>query len=469
MTALLRISFIWVLGALAILVLSGWLQYNGFQSDAGIRLWSKAILQVDGPASFKSSDALYPPLPFVVSMMAHGLIGAQSIPVPTLVSAAVVGLLIVLWYENLILRGSYTRQTAALIIVLVVSNPLFLFSISDAPEMAFLCLGAWIFARGIVHLRLNGNAPDMMKVAVGLLIIGLSSSYGILIALASVPFMALAARPSLLVASPTGYVLAMIFPVICAVGSLLFIGAIFNTPLIAPTYSVSHSTTLSPAAYAYLIGVCPTVVCALRMWRIPSHAVPLMCASGTIGGAMALDFNQGLLGDPLLAAAPLVVIGVVGVRFWPQGATRAMTVLLVLGFSWIAAYQFVAGSSQANAQRWILSVHGTAITPKSDTLRVAEFLRGRDGIMVDAERHPDLIVALGGIAGLVVAGSPDYEMVLFGGKPNQAYIVVNGEAGSPVVRDRVLRRFPGIAAAPPRGYALVFQQGEWMVFERQKT
>ena len=78
----------------------------------------------------------------------------------------------------------------------------------------FCILGTWLFARGIVNLRLTGNAPDMMKVAVGLLVVALSDSYGLMLCLGAMPFMIVAARPSMIAASSTGYLVAMFYPVL---------------------------------------------------------------------------------------------------------------------------------------------------------------------------------------------------------------------------------------------------------------
>ena len=48
---------------LLLLMTLAWTEMHGFVSARTTELWAKAIVQVDGPAVFKSTEAFYPPLP----------------------------------------------------------------------------------------------------------------------------------------------------------------------------------------------------------------------------------------------------------------------------------------------------------------------------------------------------------------------------------------------------------------------
>ena len=469
MTGLLRFTLIWTLAAVGFLALAAWLHLNGHLPDGLVQLWSKAILHVDGPPNFKSSDSIYPPLPLVVTMLVHAAVGAGTVPVPLLVSTATAALIAALWYANMHTKGGFSIALAAAAVLLLATHPFFLVAISEGPELAFLCLGVWIFARGILNLRLSGNAPDMMKVAVGLLIIGLSSSYGLLIALGAMPFLALAARPSVFVSSPIGYVIAIVFPVACAVGSLLFVSAIFDTPLVARGAPRLEAPTLATVAIVLAVASLPALVTAFKVRALPSYTVPLLAAVGSLGVALLFDHHRPFLGEPILAAAPLVAVCAVALRLWPATTSRAPAIIALLLVSWVAAAWVVAQTDRDRIQQWASALQGEEVGTSRDAFSVAAFLQGRDDILVDAERNPDLVAALGSVDGLVVNGAPAYELTLLGGLPRHRYIVVRGDVEAPIVRDRVLRRFPRLRTQPPPGYTVALVQNDWTVLARNET
>ena len=467
MVSLTRFISVWMIASVAFLAFSAWLHANGFLSEAAVRLWGKAILQVDGPRAFKSSEALYPPLPFVITMMVHSLIGSQGIPPTTLIGCAAAGCLAALWLVNLVIRGGYALPVAALCVFLLAANPLFLIAVAEGPEMTLLCMGTWVFTRGIVHLRLSGTAPDMMKVAVGLMIVGLSSTYGLLIALVSVPFLAIAARPSMLVASPVGYLMAMSFPVAGTVGALMFLSSIFNTPLFDRTPSIDPRATLALTAGAFGVAAMPALISAIRLIRSPTYAMPVFCATCTLGGAMALDLHQHLLDDPLLAASPLIMVSAVGLRFWPASADRAALAVGVLSLSWLMSAGLVAVGDHPRTQRWAAAVQGDRLETFDAAYDLVTFLDGKQDILIDAEHSPDLVIARGTVDGLVLAGTAAYELTLFSGNPAQSYIVVRHGSGPGAARDSLRRRFPDLATVPPRGYLPAYADDIWIVLARQ--
>ena len=463
---LMRSVLVGLLALGAFLAYSGWVEANGFFSEASTHLWARAILQAEGPETFGSTDAIYPPLPLVVTILVRLVTEPGGVPGPTLIASAVAALTAALWFANLTQRGGYHPVAAFLVTAALCLNPLYLRAVSSGPEMTFLCLGTWIFARGIVHLRLSGNAPDMMKVAVGMLIIGVSSSYGLLIALGSLPFLAIAGRPSMLAASAGGYVMAMVFPVACTVGSLLFVGAIFNTPLFPPSREFTQAASGTTIAWIFLLGALLSLMATIRLARYPSYSVPILCAVGTIGSAICFDRTFGLLDDPVLAAAPLVSVGAAAIRFWPPGAARWLIVSATVPLVCVALAVTINSVADGETLRWSRAVRGEA-QPLSSAESVASFLSGRDGIVLDAARNPDLVVALGSLDGLILSGDARYEILLSGGLPDQPYIVARGDPAAPIAEDRLLRRFPHLRTEPPFGYAPVYVAGDWTVLGRQ--
>ena len=468
MQAALRFSAVWAIAALGFLCLMGWLHANGFLSEAVIRLWSKAILVADGPPGYRSSDTLYPPLPFVVTLLLHHVIGALTLPPPVLIAVGSAGLMVALWWSHLTARGGYGAGTALLIVFLLGTNPVLLVAVSEGPEMALTCLGVWTFARGMVHLRTAGNAPDMMMVAAGLMLIAMSSGFGLLIAFGALPFLALAARPQNLLVSPIGYTLAMCFPVMCAAGSLAFVAAIFDAPLIRQANQIAAKTGPASSSVIIVALSLPAIAAIVRLRRQRDQAIPLICAILSIGGAMALDRIFRLLDDQILASAPLIAVSAAALRFWPPGPTRDPAVAAMLTMTWLSALILVAGNGTPDMRRWLDALR--AQPPVTETsVELADILRGRESVLIDAERNPDLVVALGSLDGLVLAGTASYELTLLGSIPRQDLIVLRASPGVGELPDRVARRFPQAGDRPPAGYRLLFSKGEWTVLQRDPS
>lgn len=62
--------------------------------------------------------------------------------------------------------------------------------------------------------------------------------------------------------------------------------------------------------------------------------------------------------------------------------------------------------------------------------------------MVDAERHPAIVEALGGAGTLLLARHPACDIALRGGRVRAGYIVVPRLERPGAMPDRVLQRFP---------------------------
>lgn len=428
-------------------------------------LWARAILQIDGPAQFRSSTAFYPPLPFVLALFVQPFTGAMAVPGPFLIAAALGAGLLLVWYVNLRDTAGFSRAASLGCVALLALNPFFLRAVAEGGEALLTLLGTWVFARGIVNLRLTGNAPDMMKVAVGMLVVSLSSSYGLMICLGSLPFMIVAARPSMLLASPTGYLFAMFYPIVAGIGSLMVVAAIFDSQLmpllvegVAPVALRDHLWVLA--------GLVPVALAAtLSNLRALQYFLPLMAINGAVVGAYVLNLGFHVESDLIIAAAPLLAVVVVALRFWPPSALRAPAVLAVLLLGLVLSAQSLRMAPPGESRDWALAVTGTRSPARDATAELAAVLQGKSGIMVDAERNPTIITALRGVKQLAVAGQVVYDWALEGGVPRAAYILIPAAGTEGATRDRILRRFPQLEQDRLAGYSEVFRNAAWRLFE----
>lgn len=450
---------------LLLLMSLAWTEANGFVSNNMVELWAKTIVQVESSVPFKSTDSFYPPVPYGLSLVVQLALRSPEVPVPFLLSAILGALVLVLWYFNLRDNG-FPSFVSGLVIILLGLNAFFLRSISDGPQSVLCILGTWVFARGLVNLRLTGNAPDMMKVAVGLLVVALSDSFGLMLCLGALPFMIVAARPSMIEKSPTGYMLAMFYPVVAAIGSLLFVNMIFDTSLLP--HPSEPSETLRPPNHALLLsGLGPaTLVAVFRNIKLPRLFMPLFAATGTVLGAYFLNNVYKVEADPALAIAPMLSVLVASIRFWPELPLRGPIAVFLVGFCLTMSYLVLQDTSHTETEAWRNALRGEPSQVREPTEHVADFLRAKSDIMVDAERNAEIVTALNGIERLVVAGQPAYDWPLEGGLPQARHILVPRQDDAKVRADRVLRRFPQLKEGSLPNYRVVYQNAFWRVFER---
>ena len=451
-------SFGFVVLALMLLLSLGWTEAHGFMSMDVTDLWAKSIVQIDGPVQFKATDAFYPPVPYALSLLGQAVLPDTQVPVPFVLSALVGAGLLVMWFLNLRDTGQFSAVTAAVVVLLLALNPFFLRALADGPETMFCILGTWLFARGIVNLRLTGNAPDMMKVAVGLLVVALSDSYGLMLCLGAMPFMIVAARPSMIAASSTGYLVAMFYPVLAAVGSLMFVSMIFDSRLV-PLLSETATPLTLREHLVILAGLGPAAfVAILRNILIPRLFMPLLAAVGAVLGGYTLNTFFHVEGDPAMALAPMLGVLVAAIRFWPNLPLREPIAITLMALSLLTSALVMRHVAHNETRVWTNAMLGKENAASRPTQEVVSFLRDKSEIMVDVEKNPQIVVGLGNIDRLVIAGEPAYDWALEGGVPRTNYIVVPRQAEGQITADRILRRFPQLRLSQLPGYEEVFQK-----------
>ncbi|KMK64954.1 hypothetical protein [Puniceibacterium sp. IMCC21224] len=466
MSPLIRMIAAWTALATVLLVTLAWAEANGFVSQSVTNLWAKAIVLIDGPPGFRATDAFYPPVPYVLALIIQGATGGTSVPIPSLLSAGLGAFLVLIWFFNLRDKGNLGTLAAILVTALLTLNPFFLRAVSDGPETVLLLIGSWIYARGLVNLRLSGNAPDMMKVAVGLLIVSLSHSYGLLICAGAMPCIIVAARPSMLVASSWGYLFSMFFPVLTAVASLLFISAIFNSSLI-PLIVGRDMDAVGGNHGVVLAGITPVAfVAVFRTVKSPRHFMPLLAAMGTVFGAYVLNSFYHIESDPFIAIAPMLSVIAVAMRFWPPVTMRTANMIALPALSLLLCLISFRENKGNETARWYTAMTRQNSGAVSPTREIAGFLVAKDNIMVDVERNPEIVTALGTVANLLLAGSPAYDTALQGGRITADYIVTQNGDDDSVTSDRVLRGFPLLKSDKLNNYGQVFEDDNWRVYQK---
>lgn len=450
----------------ALLFALGWMEAHGFVSSDVTELWAKAIVQIGSAGRFAASDAFYPPVPFALTLAIQYIAGGTGLPTPFVLSAALGAAMLVLWLKNLWLTEGFSLTGSCIVVALLALNPYFLRALADGPETMFTIFGTWIYAGGIVNLRLTGNAPDMMKVAVGLLIVAMSDNYGLMISLGALPFLIVAARPSMIASSSFGYLFAMFYPVAAALASLFFVAEIFNSALVPQL--VEGPSLIPVTEHLFILsGIVPMgLVVVFRNIMAPSLFMPLVAALGSVLGAYVLNIHLNVESDPFIAIVPMLGVVAAGVRFWPQTRLREPIVAILLATAIMQTMQVMRFTMIPETREWRQAALATDPGTAGPTAETAAFLSSKSGVMLDTERNPELVIAMGGVSQLIIAGEPIYDWALEGGLPQAPFIVVPKIPPEARIRDRILLRFPQLRQDGLAGYDMIHDNSHWRVFKK---
>lgn len=455
-----------------LLLAAAWIHAGGFMSDAVIGLWARSIVEIDGPIVFDSSQTFYPPIPYFMTVAAQRLLEPDGVPAPLLVSCAVGGALGMIWWYNLVERANFGPVAGLLCTLLLLLNPVFLFAVVAGPGDIFLIAGVWLFGRGLVNLRLSGTAPDLMKAAIGLLILAFSHRYGLLIVLASMPFTVLAGRPSLLKASTSGYLVALFFPLVFAVGSYAFVSWIFESNFIETLLATKLGRRFSLDQSMVVIGATlitgPLVVLSLMRFSTQQAIfMPAMAVALTICASVALDSGLHVSSNPALAVAPILGAVMLAIRFWPAERVRGILVAPMLAAGVAGGWHTVdaAGGAESRSLRHAM-LQELGEDPFARHRIAARFLDGHEGVMLDPEANPGIVVLLGGASDLILPGSEAFETTMMTHRLAAPVVAVRPVEHLPYQPDRILRVFPSLAIETPVGYALAHSSHGWRIFTR---
>jgi len=254
--------------------------------------------------------------------------------------------------------------------------------------------------------------------------------------------------------------------VLAAVGSLMFVTMIFDSRLV-PLLSETATPLTLREHLVILAGLGPAAfVAILRNILIPRLFMPLLAAVGAVLGGYTLNTFFHVEGDPAMALAPMLGVLIAAIRFWPNLPLREPIAITLMALSLLTSALVMRHVAHNETRVWTNAMLGKENAASRPTQEVVSFLRDRSEIMVDVEKNPQIVVGLGNIDRLVIAGEPAYDWALEGGVPRTNYIVVPRQAEGQITADRILRRFPQLRLSQLPGYEEVFQNSQWLVFER---
>ena len=477
------VSPVGLLAFIAALVLTAFAMRRGLVAEDAVTLWAGAIGAGGGGVPIGRIIASYPTLPFFATTALEFITPAGT-PTPALLAAGLMGFLACAFFRAFRAAG-LSLTAAALAALLIVLHPAMLAAcLAGAAEM-FLIAFLYLLGRALFDLRARTAAPEVMTVSLALLGLAFSHPIGAAVDIAAVPLLLFAVRPSLIANSAFNVILALVFPTVFAFGAFAYVSWVFPGSgwsfLAAPAESVAgwaaafpaftgsqavNATLAVAAALALGAPVAPAVINWVRERR-PLVAPPLVFAGAVVGAAF-ITVATGFFGNPapLVAAAP--ILAAVIVARVPLVGRRRTIALILLAAGWFGGILAVAVVEPRMALQLRAAIDGSAAEPaRLDALSLGGVTANRDGVMIDTDNAPTVVLGRGQARGLVGPHDPGFALALLFRRLDAPFVAVPDPHAAAGIRDRLNEAFPLLYRDGAPGYRLAYQNKTWRLYARQ--
>jgi hypothetical protein len=469
------------------LALTAFAVRRGLLADDAIALWAGAIGAGGGQVPIGRIVASYPTLPFFASTLVE-LVMPSGTPAPALLAAGLLALLSGAWF--LAFRNAGLSAPAAVGATLLIAlHPAMLAAcLAGAADMV-LAAFLYLFARGLFDLRARTAAPEVMVVGLALLGLAFSHPIGAAVVFAAIPALVFAVRPQMVANSALNVVLALLFPTIFALGAFAYVSWVFPGAgwsfLAAPAESlagwaadaakIARDLTGSlalDAALAVAAGLAlgaPFVPIALG-WvreRRPLIAPPVVFAASAVAAA-AITVATGLFGHPAPLAAAGPILAAVTVARVPLVRERSRAVLALLAAGWLGGTIALALIEPRAPVQVSAALDGApGEQSRLDALALGGATLESQGVLVDTDNAPAVVVGRGRASGLIAPHDGDFALALLFGRIDAPFVAVPDPYTPAGVRDRLNKAFPRLYRDGAPGYRLAYRNKTWRLYARQ--
>jgi membrane protein XagC len=470
---------------IAALMLASLTIKEGLIPNDTMSLWAGGIVAGDGKLSIGHIVAAYPTLPFLTTA-ALELLTPRGTPVPTLLAAALVGLLAGWWFVSF--RGKeLSLIPAAAACALLAFHPALLRAAMAGPSEMLVAVFLFLLGNALFDLRARCAAPEVMTVALSLMGLAFSHPMGAALACAAVPYLVFAVRPALVANSALNVVLTLVFPTVFSVGAFTYISWVFPGDgwsfYSAPSQSLSAWATgvadlfgggltgFHPidAAFAFTLalalGAPLALVVAYHVRRRAPLALPTLVLAMTSITAAAISVATGWFGDPAPVAviAPvLCAILVIRIPFAREDPGRLIGLLLL---GWIGG-ALALGLIDPRAAAELNGATGRSDTERVAALNMGRAMIGRSGVLVDTGNAPAIVIGRGDARGLLPPSAEQFALALLFGRLDTPFVAVPAPQSQTGANDRIDRNFPTLYGHGAPGYRLIFENSTWRLYGR---
>jgi hypothetical protein len=470
-----------------VLALAAYAVRTGFMPDDAVTLWAGAVAAGEGEIPLGRIVAVYPSLPFLATTLLELLTPAGS-PTPALVASLLLGLLAGVWF--LALRDAGTGFAAAVAATaLLAFHPALLRAVIAGPADMFLVLFLFLLGKGLYDLRAQTTAAEVMAVALALAALTFSHPMGAAIAVAAVPFLALAVRPALVANAALNVVVALVFPAVFCVGAFIYVSWVFPGSgwsfFAAPTAAlaawaaglsavlgsgITGLLVLDAGLLVALTLVIGAPVALTAHWWVRRRA-PLVAPAAVIVAATVIaaviTVATGFFGEPgaVVVAAP--ILAALAVIRIPLVRERMAAVLPLLVLGWFGgALGLVAVDPRLAAHLRDTLARLGGDKERVDTLNLGAATLGHDGVLIDAANAPAVVLGRGSARGLHAARGETFDLAVLFARFDAPYVAVPDPQSTLGAQDQLNKIFPALYRSGAPGYRLVYQNSTWRMFAR---
>ncbi len=435
-------------------------------------LSGQAVMIAERRGTLAGIVTAYPPLPLLLS------VPFAYLAVPGVFPAALAAAFVASVFATALFRSMRSRRfawwAAQVAALCVVASPLMFHALIAGPGAMLLLLGMMMLAQGLFGLADKGAAPDVMLTGFALLLMAFVHPFGMILAAACLPALALAAPPAILMRAPGSLFLVLSFPLVFSILAFGYVRWLFGADpfgFIATAGSPAFAAaagggSLAAAGLRAVLAVilAAPVLTAFFVWTRRRTPTVIAGAALTviIGGAVLLQLAFGGQSDRLLILAACLPVAAVCAMQAPRTHVYELytCILLLAGIAGggvaVSAYAAPPGMAQEEAAR---------AAARTETLRLGEILQSAEGLLIDTDAHPAFVAVRGTAKGLVVPGEPDFELQLKSRRLTSPFVAVC-RSDNAARQDRLNVTFPNLYDNGAPGYRLVYGQNGWRVYAR---
>ena len=472
----------------AVLALAAIAVRNGWVADDALRLWEGASTAARGGVPFGRIVAAYPTLPFLTTTFVAWLAPASA-PVPSLVAAALFAIIAAFSFLSL-RKAGFRAALAGIMALFLAFHPAFLRALIAGPEDMFLAAFLLIFCLSLYDLRARSGASEVMHVGLALMALAFSHPMGAAFAFAAMPFLAFAVRPVLVAKSGLNVVIALLFPMLFAIGAFVYVAWIFPgdgwTFFAAPAASLSLWTVAISNIFGGGFSRIPAIDASLAMGAaiaVGAPAAPVMLALAyrrrplvtpaavfvaAAIAATAISVSSGLFGAPtaIVVAAPVLAAAVM-LRVPIARQRPNLAVGLVIA-GWLGGFVSLAIVDPTTVNRLYAADGSGRDGERLDALAAGGATIGRDGVLADVDNAPAFVLGRGDTRGILGPQSESFALAMLFRRIDSDVVAVPDPQSTTGANDRIDTAFPLLFQYGLPGYRVVYQNNTWRIFVRGK-
>jgi hypothetical protein len=377
-------------------------------------------------------------------------------------------------------------------VFLVVLHPAVLRAAIAGPAEMIFAVFLFLFGGALFDLRARSGASEVMAVGPSLLGLSFSHPMGATITCAAAPLFVLSIHPDAFSKSSLNLLLALLFPTAFCVAAFSYMSWIFPgsgwTFLVAPaegvatwaagfanlfgrglTGSLPLDAGIAVIA-AVLLGAPLVPVAIISIWRLRPLLSPALMLVVTAAAAAGLAVTTGLFGDPAAIAVVPPVLAAIIIIHMPPIRRRWGIVLAMLALGWFGGIPGLAVTDPGGAVNVAIALEGRNVdAERIAAINLGNATVGRDGILVDTQNAPAVVVGRGSARGLLPPSDKAFTLGILFSRIDTPFVAVpDPEIGSGA-QDRLNKAFPLLYRQGAAGYHLVYENAGWRLFARTEA